>query len=86
MKVENINNRPNQFIIENGNESIFQSYNSIIAKIIDNGFYPDTVYLDKKYWNYSKTTSKYRNIFLNMTTKEIENHIKKGFIKLINLN
>ena len=86
MKISNINGKPNQFIIENGKETFFQSYNSMIAKVIDNGFNPDTVYLDEKFWNYSKTTSKYRNIFLNMNTKEIEKHIKNGFITLTNLN
>ena len=86
MLVSNINNRPNQFIIENGKETYFQSYESVIAKIIDNGFNPDIIYLDQKYWNYSKTTSKYRNIFLNMTTKEIEKLIKNGDIQLTNLN
>ena len=42
--------------------------------------------LDANYWNYSKTTSKYRNQFLNMTTKEIENAIKNGLITLTDLN
>ena len=86
IKVTNIDNRPNQFIIENGKETYFQSYDSIIAKVVDNDIYGDVIYLDKKYWNYSRTTSKYRNKFLNMTTKEIENHIKNGNIQLIYLN
>ena len=48
----------NQFIIEYGGQTIFQSYDVIIA--IKDG---RKIVLDKNYWNYSKTTSKYRNEF-----------------------
>jgi hypothetical protein len=44
------------------------------------------VYLDEKYWNYSRTTSKYRNMFLEESGKEIERKIKKGIYLLANLN
>jgi len=44
------------------------------------------VYLDEIYWNYSVTTSKYRNIFLNETTKETQKKIKQGVYILTNLN
>ena len=90
MKVENMtsnngNKIANQFIIydTDNNYTYFQSYNSIIIQKIENECF---IYLDEKYWNYSKTTSKYRNKFLNMTTKEIENAIKDNTILLINLN
>ena len=72
----------NQFIIDDNNESFFQSYKSMIAKIDKFG----KVFLDSYYWNYSRTTSKYRNMFLNMTTKEIEKGIKDNEIELVNLN
>ena len=72
----------NQFIIDDNNESYFQSYKSMIAKIDKFG----KVFLDSYYWNYSRTTSKYRNMFLNMTTKEIEKGIKSNEIELVNLN
>lgn len=80
MKVKHLAN--NQFIIQdkNGNE-IFQSYNSKIA-LKQNG----KVFLDKNYWNYSKTTSKYRNIFLTEDIKTTKEKIKNGEYKLINLN
>ena len=100
MKVENItNNRgnkvPNQFIVEdctikhttpNGTECfytgiMFQSYNSNIA-FKTNG----SVLLDERYWDYSVTTSKHRNIFLGETTKETKAKIKSGEYKLTNLN
>lgn len=78
----NGNKIPNQLeIIDNNGTKYFQSYNSIIIKQTINN-----TYLDSYYYNYSRTTSKYRNIFLNETTKEIEDKIKKGLYKLTNLN
>lgn len=64
MKVTNIANSrgrkvANQFIIENGNVYTFQSYNSIIA-VVD--FDNSTIILGSD-WNYSTTTSRYRNAF-----------------------
>lgn len=73
---------PNQFIIDddNGNR-FFQSYNSIIVKI-SNG----QIFLDESFWDYSKTTGKYRNLFLWETKKETEKKIKSGEYILTNLN
>lgn len=73
---------PNQFIIDddNGNR-FFQSYNSIIVKI-SNG----QIFLDESFWDYSKTTGKYRNLFLWETKKETESKIKSGEYILTNLN
>ncbi len=67
----------------------FQSYDSTIAlksNFISLKFKAYKVYLDKKYWNYSVITSKYRNIFLNETTKETKQKIEDGVYKLVNLN
>jgi hypothetical protein len=87
MKTQNMTNTngnkvANQFIIndDNGN-TFFQSYKSIIVKL--NG---DDVELDQKYWNYSNTTGKYRNIFLNETIKDTRKKIKSGEYKLTDLN
>ena len=87
MKVSNLisksgNNVANQFEILTDSARFFQSYNSIIAKV-DND---NNITLDSHYWDYSKTTSKYRNMFLNMTTADIKKDIKLGNIKLDNLN
>ncbi len=71
----------NQFIIINGGESVFQSYDSIIARKIF-----DVVDLDSVYWDYSKTTSKYRNQFLGETTKETQAKINSGEYTLTDLN
>jgi len=71
-----------QFIINTNDGEYFQSYNSIIAhRSNDWG-----IFLDEKYWDYSKTTGKYRNKFLNETKKETEKRIKNGDYKLVNLN
>lgn len=64
MKVTNITNSrgrkvPNQFIIENGNVYTFQSYNSVVAVV---NFDNSTITLGSD-WNYSTTTSRYRNKF-----------------------
>jgi len=80
----------NQFIItdDKGNE-YFQSYETIIAKkslwAMNTGT-EDRIELDPK-WTYSKTTSKYRRIFLDgETTKETQAKIDSGEYILTNLN
>ena len=72
---------PNQFIIEFDNGKVFQSYNTIIAVEIQQ---PDkrTTYLTKA-WDYSTTTGKYRNVFLNEKKAETEKKIKNGEYKLV---
>ena len=97
IQVHNINNRPNQFLIVTPDAHYFQSYESIIAKIPDlhntSCFTKDDlnshrfqIVLDKTYWNYSVTTSKYRNQFLNESTKETQAKIDSGEYKLVDLN
>ena len=66
------NDVPNQFIITVNNTTYFQSYQSVIAK----REYGVSIVLDRNKWDYSKTTSKYRNDFLGMTTAEIKKAIK----------
>ncbi len=91
MKVTNMtSNRtgrevPNQFIIEDdsGNQ-YFQSYRTIIAKKDWSGRRL-VVSLDNQ-WDYSKTTGKYRNIFLGETRKETEAKIKDGTYIVTDLN
>ena len=82
MKVQNLNQAKNQFIItaDNGTR-FFQSYNSIICKIER-----EKVTLDQRFWDYSTTTSKYRNMFLNETKKETEAKIQAGIYLLADLN
>lgn len=64
MKVTNItDNRgrkvANQFIITDGNVYTFQSYNSVIA-IVD---FDNSIITIGNDWDYSTTTSRYRNKF-----------------------
>ena len=73
----------NQFIITEEHGETLQSYESIIV-YRSFAFHP--IKLDKKYWNYSKTTSKYRNQFLGETTKETQSKIASGEYILTNLN
>ena len=64
---------PNQYDIQVGDKRIFKSYESNIVMIRNN-----KVYLDSYYWNYSMTTSKYRNMFLGEDKKTTETKIKSG--------
>ena len=76
---------PNQFELYNQKHNYFQSYNSTIVHI-DYTYAPCKVELDQKYWNYSRTTSKYRNQFLGETTKETQRKIDRGLHILTDLN
>ena len=64
----------NHFTIynEETGERFFQSYDSVIVKI-----HKGKVTLGR-HWNYSKTTSKYRNRFLGETTKETQAKLDSG--------
>ena len=91
MKGKNGREIPNQFEIFGHDENgipikVFQSYSSTIAIIRAGQAFSKHVTLDKEKWNYSRTTSKYRNIFLNESTKETEAKIKSGEYELADLN
>ncbi len=93
MKVRNMtssngNEVPNQFIIIDDDITYFQSYESIIVKIVSGD-----VYLDSYYWDYSRTTLKYLAQFLRHTTgqaingkADIQKLINSGEYQLTNLN
>lgn len=85
MTSSNGNKIANQFIIEAEDGLVFQSYNSVIAKkqLTGNGV---QIILDRDKWDYSVTTGKYRNMFLNETKKETEKKIKAGIYQLADLN
>lgn len=71
----------NQFIITDNGSTVFQSYQTTIVKI-ENG----QVYLDVNSWDYSTTTSKYRNLFLGEKKAETLKKIESGEYKLMDLN
>lgn len=99
MKVKNMTNKngravPNQFIItderlngrgETNTMRYFQSYESIIVEI-ENGPSISETRLDRDTWDYSKTTSRYRNQFLGETKKETQAKIDSGEYVLVDLN
>ena len=92
------NDVPNQFIINGAvmqlpddtyKGQMFQSYKSNIAfKAYECNNTGNTykVYLDSKYWNYSRTTGNYRNQFLGETKKETQAKIDNGQYTLTDLN
>lgn len=59
----------NQFVIADDHRMIFQSYDSMIVDID----FANSVVTFGKDWNYSTTTSKYRNEFLKMYLPQIAN-------------
>jgi hypothetical protein len=60
----------------------FQSYDSMIAHRDCHG----TLWLDRNYWDYSVTTSRWRNRFTRLSTEETKKGLKDGSIKLTDLN
>ena len=88
MKVSNMcsnngNQVPNQFIIDNGNKTIFQSYKTIVA-VKESG----KVTLDSNALEYSNTTLKYLKQFLNTSEpkKSLYAKIESGFYQVEDLN
>lgn len=90
-RVENIisnngNVIPNQFIIYEDNGDItFQSYDSIICQIRNGALGYDRIVVFGSDWDYSTTTSKYRNKFLMdndlsvlATTRDIKEALERG--------
>ena len=90
-RIENIisnngNAVPNQFIIYEDNGDItFQSYHSIICQIRDGALGYDRVVVFGSNWDYSTTTSNYRNqflmdngLFILATTKDIKEALERG--------
>jgi len=83
VKVEQFEGVKNQFTIVTNIGTFFQSYNSVIAlKDKRDG----KIYLDKTYWDYSKTTTKYLNKFLYNNNNETKAKIKSGEYILTDLD
>ena len=71
-----------QYVVTLNDCKVLQSYGSVVAIVFNDG----TIYLDTEKLNYSKTTSYYRNKFLDMSQAEVEQKIKDRQIKLMELN
>lgn len=93
IKVQNLrsaNNNPvpNQFLIYQNENVIFQSYYSTIAKIDKN----NNLILDSNRWDYSRTTLKYLYNFIEQfkgfrpNKKSLTELIEANEIKITNLN
>ena len=85
---DNGNAAANQFVIEDGDRTVFQSYNTIIAECN-----PDHIALDRKALDYSRTTSKHLYIFLRDYTifqvqnkKDVERLLNEGKLLIGDLN
>jgi ABC-type Fe3+ transport system substrate-binding protein len=72
----------NQFIIYASDGNYFQSYNSVIAFKGNDG----KITLDHYYWDYSRTTGKYRNQFLGEGIADTRAKIESGEYELADLN
>ena len=83
MTSNNGNKIANQFIIYDGDIWYFQSYKSIIV-MKDN--LNNKIYLDSTFWNYSNTTAKYRNKFLNEKINNTRKKLREGVYILTDLN
>ena len=83
MYSNNGNQVPNQFIIDNGNKTIFQSYKTIVA-VEENG----KVTLDINALEYSNTTLKYLKQFLNTSDskKQLQAKIENSFYQVEDFN
>lgn len=82
MKVKVYPMGANHFEIETDEGVYFQSYQTIIAYRSYNG----KMKLDEMKWDYSRTTGKYRNMFLHEGIKETREKIESGEYELVNLN
>jgi hypothetical protein len=67
----------NQIIIETPTGKILSSYGHNVAKVDIDG----TITLGTK-WDYSATTSKYRNLFLQMSSAETKKAVERGDIQI----
>jgi len=88
VQVENMVSRkgnvvPNQFKVFTKNAVLFQSYSRVIVK---KRLKDGQIYLDKQYWDYSRTTGEYRRRFLGEGIATTRQKIEAGEYKLVNLN
>jgi hypothetical protein len=83
--VSNYDNKPNQFSLKFENGRVFQSYDSII--VVEFYYKDDNAFSNKVFfgsdWNYSRTTSKYRNMWLRRDTKWCKDKVTKNEILVI---
>lgn len=74
---------PNQYVIRTPDSVFFQSYDSVIARVDYN---TGKTTLDVNTWDYSNTTTRYRNEFLGENTAATRAKIESGEYELADLN
>lgn len=73
----------NQVVHHHENGRLFVSYEQFCGvSFFHNVGLDNTIFLRRGVYNYSKTTSKYVNRFLNVTSKDKDKMIKNGVIAL----
>jgi len=84
MKVRSLKNDKALQVVVHDDEGnlFFQSYNSVIVKVDKYG----KIFLDRRLWQASSTTGKYRNMFLGERIAETRKKIKRGQYVLKDLN
>jgi hypothetical protein len=82
MRVEKLDRQGNQLDVKIGQSRYFFSYGRCIVWVNMFG----KVHLSSDYWDFSKTTSKYRNQFLCESTQEIQSKINSGRYVLADLS
>ena len=84
---DNGNAVKNQFVIQGEHYGqtwqFFKSYDTVIAFKPNDG---SSITLDRDNWNYSNTTSRHRNTFLNENIAQTRAKIKSGEYILTDLN
>lgn len=72
---------PNAIIISTNAGTFLQSYSHTIVAITDKG-----IFLDKRYYAFSPTTVRHRNIFLGVTNDEFHHKLTAGKYIFTDLN
>lgn len=85
------NPTPNQLVMSDPAGETFVSYGTKIVfrshhKYGEPGNKKHKIILDENYWDYSRTTGKYRNQFLGFGVQECRKGIQDGTIQLADLN
>jgi len=80
------NKAKDQFIENHPGFTLFKSYGTTIVKTTFDDDGKRVIYLDRYYYNYSRTTINYRNQFLGVTSKQLEARIQDGTYLLTDLN
>lgn len=91
VRIKGSTGRPvkNQWLIETDQGTFFQSYNTIIAYRLKKkvGSHPvGRIFLDKRAWDISQTTARYRRVFLEEGAEETRAKLDSGVYKTAYLN